>query len=98
MKTKLAVGVTALTAILALAIALLSLSLDSGSESDTADADAADTDTAAEEPVQAEPVATGSGLLEIVEIRPAGKRLMMWRDFVNGHRVCEGDRFVRPGA
>ena len=32
-------------------------------------------------------VAAGSGRLEIVEIKPAGKRLMTWRDFVNGYRL-----------
>ena len=38
-------------------------------------------------------VATGSGRLSILEIKPAGKRLMAWRDFVNGHRVGPGARF-----
>lgn len=32
--------------------------------------------------------------LEISEIKPAGGRLMAWRDFVNGRHVQEGDRFV----
>ncbi len=59
MKTKLALGVTALMAIAALAISLVALSLDSGSESGTSAAD-----TAAEESVQAEPVATGPALVE----------------------------------
>ncbi len=40
-------------------------------------------------------VATGQGRLRVLEIRPAGKRLMSWRDFVNGYRVKPGDRFVR---
>jgi len=38
-------------------------------------------------------VATGSGLLEIEEIQPAGKRVMAWPDFVNGRHVRPGDRF-----
>jgi len=39
---------------------------------------------------------SGSGRVEIIEIKPAGKRLMTWRDFVNGYRVAAGDRFVEP--
>ncbi len=39
-------------------------------------------------------VATGSGRLRIREIKPAGKRLMGWRDFANGYRAREGDRFT----
>jgi methionyl-tRNA formyltransferase len=39
-------------------------------------------------------VGTGAGRLRIVEIKPANKRRMGWRDFVNGYRVREGDRFV----
>ena len=39
-------------------------------------------------------VAGGAGRLRIVEIRPAGRRLMTWCDFVNGYRVREGDGFV----
>jgi methionyl-tRNA formyltransferase len=39
-------------------------------------------------------VRTGSGRLRIVEIQPAGKRVMAWRDFVNGYRVSEGDLFA----
>ncbi len=38
------------------------------------------------------------GAVEIREIRPAGARLMTWRDFVNGRRVRPGDRFECPGA
>ena len=38
-------------------------------------------------------VGAGQGRLRIIEIKPAGKRLMTWRDFVNGHRVGQGDRF-----
>jgi len=39
-------------------------------------------------------VATGEGRLRITEIKPAGKRLMSWQDFVNGYRAAEGDCFV----
>jgi len=39
-------------------------------------------------------VATGSGRLRIVRIRPAGKRLMEWADFVNGYHPKAGDRFA----
>ena len=39
-------------------------------------------------------VATGEGRLGILEIQPAGRRLMTWLDFVNGYRAAEGDRFV----
>ncbi len=42
-------------------------------------------------------VATGSGRLRIVRLRPAGKRLMAWPDFVNGYRAAAGDRFTSPG-
>ena len=40
-------------------------------------------------------VATCDGCLRIKRIKPAGKRLMGWADFVNGYRVSEGDRFRR---
>jgi len=43
-------------------------------------------------------VAAGKGRLRILEIKPSGKRLMTWRDFVNGFRVVEGDAFVRPAS
>jgi methionyl-tRNA formyltransferase len=33
-------------------------------------------------------------VLRVMELKPAGKRLMAWRDFVNGHRVAAGDRFA----
>jgi len=39
-------------------------------------------------------VSCGRGRLEILELKPAGKRCMTWRDFVNGYRVAPGDRFV----
>lgn len=38
-------------------------------------------------------VATGSGALKIVAIKPASGRLMSWQDFVNGRHVRPGDRF-----
>ena len=37
-------------------------------------------------------VATGDGALEIHSLKPAGKRLMSWKDFVNGRHVKPGDR------
>lgn len=39
-------------------------------------------------------VATGSGMLEIVSVLPAGKRIMSWQDFVNGRHVRPGDRLT----
>jgi methionyl-tRNA formyltransferase len=39
-------------------------------------------------------IATGNGCLEILQLKPAGKRLMDWKDFVNGYRVEPGDRFA----
>ena len=39
---------------------------------------------------------TGFGRLSITELKPAGKRLMSWQDFVNGYRVTRGDIFVDP--
>ncbi|MCP4245536.1 MAG: hypothetical protein GY778_00665, partial [bacterium] len=37
-------------------------------------------------------VATGEGTLEIHGLKPAGKRLMSWQEFVNGRHVQPGDR------
>ena len=34
------------------------------------------------------------GRVEMLELKVAGKRLMGWKDFVNGYRVRPGDRFV----
>jgi methionyl-tRNA formyltransferase len=34
------------------------------------------------------------GRVEVLELKVAGKRLMGWKDFVNGYRVRPGDRFV----
>ncbi len=38
-------------------------------------------------------VACGLGRLEILQLKPAGKRIMEWRDFVNGYRVTTAARF-----
>jgi methionyl-tRNA formyltransferase len=38
---------------------------------------------------------TGAGRLRILQIKPAGGRLMNWKDFVNGYRVSPGDHFAR---
>ncbi len=38
-------------------------------------------------------LATGDGMLEILELKPAGGTLMTWPQFVNGRRVRPGDRF-----
>ena len=56
---------------------------------------------AAEGPAQGSPgvldddlcVSTYQGRVEILEIQPAGKRIMSWQDFVNGYRVSPGDEF-----
>ncbi len=38
-------------------------------------------------------VTAGGNRVRILEIQPAGKRLMPWADFMNGYRVAGGDRF-----
>ena len=38
-------------------------------------------------------VATGRGRVRILELKPAGKRLMAFRDFANGYRLAAGDQF-----
>lgn len=43
-------------------------------------------------------VTCGKNSLAISEIKPAGKRLMDWKSFVNGYRVKPGDRFEHPGS
>lgn len=43
-------------------------------------------------------VGCGRGRLEIRQIKPAGRRLMDWRDFVNGYRVGPGARFAAGRA
>lgn len=42
-------------------------------------------------------VCCGRGQLEIRRIKPAGRRLMDWRDFVNGYRVDPRARFAAVG-
>ena len=39
-------------------------------------------------------VVAGRGRVGVLEIQPAGKRRMCWRDFVNGYRPQPGDGFV----
>lgn len=39
-------------------------------------------------------VAAGSGAVEIVELKPEGKRAQAGRDFRNGHRPIAGERFA----
>ena len=39
-------------------------------------------------------VATGRGRVRILELKPAGKRLMAFRDFANGYRLAAGDSFL----
>ncbi|HPD28868.1 MAG TPA: methionyl-tRNA formyltransferase [Phycisphaerae bacterium] len=42
-------------------------------------------------------VATRQGTLEIHGLKPAGKRVMSWQDFVNGRHVKPGDRLEAVG-
>ena len=39
-------------------------------------------------------VVTGRGRVRILELKPAGKRLMAFSDFANGYRLSAGDRFL----
>jgi len=39
-------------------------------------------------------VSTGAGWIRIVELKPAGKRLMSFKDFANGYRLSAGDGFA----
>lgn len=39
-------------------------------------------------------VAAAEGTIQILELKPAGSKLMSWQDFVNGRHVKTGDRFV----
>ncbi len=39
-------------------------------------------------------IATGEGRLRILDIQPAGKRLMAWKDFHNGYHVEPGQMFL----
>ena len=43
-------------------------------------------------------LATGAGRLRVLQIKPAGKRLMDWQAFVNGARLAAGDRLIAPEA
>ena len=43
-------------------------------------------------------VVCGSGSLKILEIKPAGSRLMSFKDFVNGQQTQPGDMFVKIDA
>ena len=43
-------------------------------------------------------VATGSGALRILELKPAGGRLMTWEAYVNGRHVRPDDRFAAIDA
>lgn len=42
----------------------------------------------------------GDGAIRLLEVKPAGGRLMSFRDFANGRRIAPGDRLERvdPGA
>ncbi len=42
-------------------------------------------------------VATGDKLLEVQQIKPAGRKLIEFKDLVNGYRLQAGDRFVEVG-
>jgi methionyl-tRNA formyltransferase len=42
-------------------------------------------------------IATGAGRIDLLEVKPDGKRLMSWQDFCNGYRVRQGGRFDSPG-
>jgi methionyl-tRNA formyltransferase len=39
-------------------------------------------------------IAAGAGRLQILQLKPAGRKLIGWRDFVNGYRVRPGARFT----
>ncbi len=39
-------------------------------------------------------VVTGRGRVRILELKPAGRRLMAFSDFANGYRLSAGDRFL----
>jgi len=43
-------------------------------------------------------VQAGAGRVRIGSLKPAGKRQMDWKDFVNGYRVAAGDRFAPEDA
>jgi len=39
-------------------------------------------------------IATGQGRVKLLELKPAGSKLMKWQDFINGRHVKPGGRFV----
>lgn len=39
-------------------------------------------------------IATGEGKIKILELKPAGSKLMSWKDFVNGRHVAPGGKFT----
>ena len=41
-------------------------------------------------------IATASGFLEILEIKPSSGRQMTWGEYVNGRHVVAGDMLVAP--
>ncbi len=43
-------------------------------------------------------IATGEGVLECLELQAPGRRAMDIGDFLNGHTINEGDRFLSPDA
>jgi len=42
-------------------------------------------------------VKAGQGRVRILELQPAGKKLIAWRDFVNGYRCQSGDLMLTQG-
>ncbi len=42
-------------------------------------------------------VATGNGLIEIIELKPAGKKILSGNDFRNGYRPKKGERLGNEG-
>ncbi len=39
-------------------------------------------------------ITTGDGRVKLLELKPAGSKLMHWQDFINGRHVRPGDRFI----
>lgn len=39
-------------------------------------------------------IACGRGALRVVELQPAGKRMMAWDEFARGHRAQRGERWI----
>jgi methionyl-tRNA formyltransferase len=40
-------------------------------------------------------IQTGQGSVRLIELQPAGRRLMRFEDFVRGRQVAPPDRFLR---